>query len=1047
MLKKLSLELPLLKQYAGFLKENLLHEFTREVLANYKALDVPLLKMFSHLSDEEVYTIARQSLSTLLEQFADGEGVEAAEMGIRNWKEDKIPGISRQEIKASDIVLINNARKSAFLKFLFEFILDKNDAYPLLKEIEDYYTFTGGLAIEAFAQIKQDEIAKREKILREAQALANVGNWEFNTITKEIKWSDELYRIYDIDPSRKLSSEEIIQHIHPEDFPGMQHSVRSSLQNLGSYRVEYRIKRSNGEIRTLLENGYSEEDGEGRRITRGTAQDITLVKKVENELRESEKNFRLLAENSTDIISRHGLDGTITYISPSCIPITGYSAEELLGRTAFDFYHPEDLAYMQHAYEEVALVPDSNIAVFRFRRKDGTYVWFESIGKTIKDQNGKPIEIIATNRDITERKKAEERLRNSEELLSGVLNSSLSGLQVFKAVKDENGVIIDFEWLLVNTSVLNLWGKTKEEVIGNRLHTLFPGVKPSGIFDKYVEAAQGKVLNFKQHYNAEGFNHWFHIVAVQYGDGFILSTDDITAEVKAEEELRKINIELEEKVKERTSQLEKQKEDIYSVFMQAPAMIAILRGPNYVFELANSLYLNVVGKTEDIIGKPLLEVLPEIEDQPIHHIINKVYQTGERFIGNEVLILLDTNGDGETENLYFNFVYEPLKNAEGEVDGFMTHAVEVTSQVLARMKLEESEDRFRSMADNIPNLAWMANPDGAVFWYNQRWYDYTGTNKEEMEGWGWQLVIHPEELLKVSERWIQSISTGDFFEMVIPIRGADGVFRPFLTRVKPIEDKEGKIIRWFGTNTDISEQVNSEQILERKNKELIHINNDLDNFIYTASHDLKSPVSNLEGLLNMVSDEDEGLLSERGKDVLPLVDQSLVRLKTVINELTEIAKIQKETDAVEEIINVEEFFKEVMFSLAREVYEYKGTVNNDFSGGAQIKFSRKNLRSIFFNLISNALKYSDPSKVGSVLVKTETEHDFLVLTIQDNGLGIPGNQLDKIFTMFKRYHTHVEGSGVGLYIVKRIIENAGGKIEVESQEGQGTTFRLTFRIF
>jgi PAS domain S-box-containing protein len=1044
-MKDLSLELPLLKEYAAFIQKNFLNEFIQEVLVNYKELNVPVLKLFSHLSDEEIYNISKQSLNALLEDFASGKGIKAAELNIENWKANKLPGISREDIKASDIVLINNARKSAFLRFTHEFIHSK-DAYPLLKEIENYFTFTSGLAIEAFAEIKQNEIIQREKRLKEAQALAKVGNWEYNTVTKEVKWSDELYRIYNIDPPRKLTSEEIIQYILPEDFPKMQQSVRSSAQNLGTYRVEYRITRPDGEIRTLLENGYSEKDIEDRLITRGTTQDITLLKKIENELRESERKFRLLAENSTDIISRHAIESTITYISPSCLPLTGYSPEELIGKTAFDFYHPEDLVYMQKAYQEVVEIPDSTVAIFRFKRKDGSYIWFESIGKTIKDENGKPVEIIATNRDITERKETELKLRKNEELLSGVLNSSLSGIQVFKSVRDNNGKIIDFEWLLANNSVLKLWGKTRDEIIGKHLNTVFPGVKSSGIFDKYVQAAEGETVDFKQHYNSEGLNHSFHIVAKKYGDGFILSSDDITAQVLAEEELKNTNLALEEKVKTRTAQLEKQKENIYSVFLQAPAMIAIERGPDLVFELANPLYLKILGKTNDIIGKPLLEVFPEIKGQPIHDILTNVYKTGERYIGNEVLVPLDINNDGIVEDIYFNFVYEPLKNAEGQVDGILNHAIEVTHQVKARQKLQESEDRFRSMADNIPNLAWMANPDGHVFWYNQRWYEYTGTTEEQMEGWGWQSVVPLDELPKVLERWTQSIRTGDFFEMVSPLKGADGIYRSFLTRINPIKDNEGKIVRWFGTNTDITEQIKAEEILENKNKELIRINNDLDNFIYTASHDLKSPVSNLEGLLNMVSDESENLITETGKSVLPLVSQSLARLKTVIKELTEIARIQKDTEADPEVINLEAIFREILESCENELGNYKGKVESDFSGSVQIRFSRKNLRSIFFNLISNALKYSDPVKEGLVRVKTEKHDNYIVLTVSDNGLGIPENQLGKIFAMFKRYHTHIEGSGVGLYIVKRIVENAGGKIEVESQDGKGTTFKLYFKV-
>ena len=120
--------------------------------------------------------------------------------------------------------------------------------------------------------------------------------------------------------------------------------------------------------------------------------------------------------------------------------------------------------------------------------------------------------------------------------------------------------------------------------------------------------------------------------------------------------------------------------------------------------------------------------------------------------------------------------------------------------------LRLSEEKFRSLAESIPQLAWMARPDGHIFWYNKRWYDYTGMNPAEMEGWGWKSIHDPEMLPRVLERWGASIASGEPFDMVFPLRGGDGRFRPFLTRVMPVRDDRGGIAVWFGTNTDITEQ-------------------------------------------------------------------------------------------------------------------------------------------------------------------------------------------------------------------------------------------------
>ena len=132
--------------------------------------------------------------------------------------------------------------------------------------------------------------------------------------------------------------------------------------------------------------------------------------------------------------------------------------------------------------------------------------------------------------------------------------------------------------------------------------------------------------------------------------------------------------------------------------------------------------------------------------------------------------------------------------------------IDITKRKQAEEALLQSEHQFRTLANAIPQMCWVANADGGIFWYNQRWYEFTGTTPEQMDGWGWQSVHDPEALPQVLERWKASIATGKAFDMVFPLRGSDGVFRPFLTRGMPVCDQDGKVVRWFGTNTDISEQ-------------------------------------------------------------------------------------------------------------------------------------------------------------------------------------------------------------------------------------------------
>lgn len=214
---------------------------------------------------------------------------------------------------------------------------------------------------------------------------------------------------------------------------------------------------------------------------------------------------------------------------------------------------------------------------------------------------------------------------------------------------------------------------------------------------------------------------------------------------------------------------------------------------------------------EEAVGKTTNELFRTVLPAPVDQIKDQMLRDGE-WQGE----LLHTRKDGSAITLASHWFLH--RDESGNPKAFIEVNNDISELKKTEEALGESEQRFRTMVDAIPQLAWMADPDGYIFWYNQRWYEYTGTTPEEMEGWGWQGVHDPDVLPKVLESWKKSIATGLPFEMEFPLRAADGHFGRFLTRVRPLKDAEGRVTRWFGTNTDVSELLEVQEALRESDE-------------------------------------------------------------------------------------------------------------------------------------------------------------------------------------------------------------------------------------
>ena len=221
---------------------------------------------------------------------------------------------------------------------------------------------------------------------------------------------------------------------------------------------------------------------------------------------------------------------------------------------------------------------------------------------------------------------------------------------------------------------------------------------------------------------------------------------------------------------------------------------------------------------------------------------------------------------------------------------------------------------------------------------------------------------------------------------------------------------------------------------------------ELDTFVYTASHDLKAPITNIEGIVLALRDTLPAAVqqNEMVAHLLDLLNQTVARFQVTITQLTDISRLQLAHTGLAEPVELARVVEDVRLDLAPALVAAGTQLTVEVAPELVVSFSPANLRSIVYNLLSNGAKYRAFDRPSLVRIHAEQTATSVVLTVQDNGLGMSQVQQRQLFGLFQRLHTHVEGTGVGLYITKRLIENAGGTIAVQSQPDAGTTFTVTF---
>lgn len=394
---------------------------------------------------------------------------------------------------------------------------------------------------------------------------------------------------------------------------------------------------------------------------------------------------------------------------------------------------------------------------------------------------------------------------------------------------------------------------------------------------------------------------------------------------------------------------------------------------------------------------------------------------------------------------------ESVWNAELGPDGkprrvFVTDH-DITGLRAAEDALRESERSFRSMANAIPQLAWIALPDGEITWFNERWYEYTGASPtagqgKPAAGQGWSEVIDPAAVPQVLERWADSVATARPLDITIPLRGADGCFRPFLTRVMPYRDGDGRVLQWFGTATEITEQKEMEEALRAATLEAERANRAKSKFLASASHDLRQPVQSLVLLLALI--ERQVATNPKALDTARMMKQALGGLNGLLTAILDISRL----DAGVITPNIDAIDLRAMLERLASEYGAKAA-----DKGLDLRVQPRSLYALadpalleraLRNLIENAIRYTP---AGGVLIGLRRRGSQVRIDVVDTGIGVPAEKQHEIFDEFIQLNNPgrdlAKGLGLGLAIVARLAALLDAQVEVRSRVGRGSRFSLS----
>jgi PAS domain S-box-containing protein len=821
----------------------------------------------------------------------------------------------------------------------------------------------------------------------------------------------------------ELTGKLYINSVHPDDKVITLEAAANIMSGLTVTHFENRYIRKDGSLVSMVWSARW--DAQDKTI-HCIARDATEKKLAEKQLELSDMRFKSLVQDGSDLIGILDMDANYTYVSPTSLPILGYDPEELIGKCATEFIHPDDADTALSQFDRLAIEKQIKIPPFRFRHKNGTWRWIETVVTDLMD-NPAVKGIVANSRDITERRKAEDELRNFAEKLSTA--TKIARLGYWQLDPDGSNRF----W---SDEVYDIWGVSKESFTlsyESFSKTIHPDDLQKFALEQEQAVAGNKEIDLEYRILLpDGTNKWIYEkgsqVKSESGVPSIIrgTVQDVTRQKLLALSLQKTN----QRYKYAT------KATFDALWDWDVLKSTLFWGEGFK---------NIFGY--DTKGlQPISSWTDHIHPDDIENVTSGIY---------DIINGSETNWTDEYRYQKADGSYAyvidrgfVIRNDIGKAVRMVGAMQDISKSKMHEVALEESNQRFAYAAKATSEAIWEWNAHQPQIFKEYGYQDLFGYHFTDHQGdvSFWASKVHPndyEHTWLAMEKTKADPLTNDW-TIEYRFLKANNEYICIKEKAILLRDDNGNLVRMIGSMQDVTLQKLEEEQLKLFADDLYKRNKELQQFGYVVSHNLRAPVANILGITTLLEmDRNDPEMVEKYTNDLKITVNSL---DNVIKDLSTILSITDgSVELMKDNVDITEIFHNVTGDL-KDIIAYAGAKINFPLKSSWILSHKAYLYSIFYNLISNAIKYRSEA-IPEVDIKVQNDNEFVKIIVTDNGIGIDiEKHIENLFKPYKRFNAKVEGKGLGLFLVKSHVEALMGQINIESKVGAGTSFTITLPV-